>query len=439
MTLGEKIQLSRKKKGMSQEDLANLLNVSRQAVQKWESGASTPELSKLVEMSNLFEVSIDWLVKDALEIKNETIKEAEAEPNKEERAAARILDRGTYKVIKVWIIIGMILTPLMFTGQFFLNNPNPSPFAFLGLLEYAITIPLGIVTIRKLKTAGLKGPLIGWGIVTMLFVSFLGGLLILCIKDNKFIPLGELSQNGKNDPITQEASPSDIDRVLKEEKAFKLQKHKERLAKTKIKPITKLSLIFRLSQIGILAMFVILVSCLGASFDSESNRVWIGASYGFVPLIIFSSLFIVDSIISRNFIKNPRFWIGCGLTLAFLVITISSYASPYGNSFQEGFWFIMFGSIFLSSTLLIYSLIEFIVYKDRSVLLLVERIVAAAVYVTVIMLLQMIPVQFNLAPLGIVQGHGFEVFLITGILIILYLLGSTLIKYFRFKEITEEK
>ena len=65
MKLGEKIQLCRKKKGMSQEDLANLLNVSRQAVQKWESEQSQPEINKLVQLSDIFNVSLDWLIKDA--------------------------------------------------------------------------------------------------------------------------------------------------------------------------------------------------------------------------------------------------------------------------------------------------------------------------------------------------------------------------------------
>ena len=59
MEHGEKITLARKKKAMSQEDLANLLNVSRQAVQKWESGASIPEVNKLVQISNMLDVSLD--------------------------------------------------------------------------------------------------------------------------------------------------------------------------------------------------------------------------------------------------------------------------------------------------------------------------------------------------------------------------------------------
>lgn len=63
MTLGERIAALRKAKGFSQEELANQLNLSRQAVYKWESNQSTPELEKLVALSSLFEVSLDELVK----------------------------------------------------------------------------------------------------------------------------------------------------------------------------------------------------------------------------------------------------------------------------------------------------------------------------------------------------------------------------------------
>ena len=52
----------RKQKGLSQEELANRLNVSRQTVSKWEIGDSTPDMEKLSAISELFEVSLDELV-----------------------------------------------------------------------------------------------------------------------------------------------------------------------------------------------------------------------------------------------------------------------------------------------------------------------------------------------------------------------------------------
>ncbi len=63
MKLGETICRLRTKAGLSQNDLAQALEVSRQSVSKWETGASVPELDKLVKMAGLFGVSLDELVK----------------------------------------------------------------------------------------------------------------------------------------------------------------------------------------------------------------------------------------------------------------------------------------------------------------------------------------------------------------------------------------
>ena len=62
--LGEKIASLRKKRGMSQEAFAELLDVSRQAVSKWESGSSFPEIDKIVKISEFFGVTTDYLLKD---------------------------------------------------------------------------------------------------------------------------------------------------------------------------------------------------------------------------------------------------------------------------------------------------------------------------------------------------------------------------------------
>ncbi len=63
MNLADRISELRRQKGWSQEQLAEALNISRQAVSKWESGQSTPELEKVVAMSELFGVSTDYLLK----------------------------------------------------------------------------------------------------------------------------------------------------------------------------------------------------------------------------------------------------------------------------------------------------------------------------------------------------------------------------------------
>lgn len=64
MALPEKLYTLRKKSGLSQEQLAEALNVSRQAISKWEGGSTMPESDKLLALSNYFGVSLDYLLKD---------------------------------------------------------------------------------------------------------------------------------------------------------------------------------------------------------------------------------------------------------------------------------------------------------------------------------------------------------------------------------------
>ena len=60
--LGEKLYLLRKNKNISQEEIAEILNTSRQAVSKWERDESKPDIDKLILMAKLFNVSIDYLL-----------------------------------------------------------------------------------------------------------------------------------------------------------------------------------------------------------------------------------------------------------------------------------------------------------------------------------------------------------------------------------------
>ena len=66
MILADKIIRLRKKNGWSQEELADKMNVSRQAVSKWEAAQTTPDLEKILQLGNLFGVTTDYLLKDEL-------------------------------------------------------------------------------------------------------------------------------------------------------------------------------------------------------------------------------------------------------------------------------------------------------------------------------------------------------------------------------------
>lgn len=83
MRLGQKIADLRKKNNLSQEGLAEKMNVSRQAVSKWESEQSIPDIEKIVNLSELFGVTTDYLLKSgepSFELKNEDINDKDKLP-----------------------------------------------------------------------------------------------------------------------------------------------------------------------------------------------------------------------------------------------------------------------------------------------------------------------------------------------------------------------
>ena len=72
MNLGEKIFKLRKEKGVSQEALAEKVGTTRQAISKWENNQGFPETEKLLQLSKVFEVSVDFLLKDEKAVKDTT-------------------------------------------------------------------------------------------------------------------------------------------------------------------------------------------------------------------------------------------------------------------------------------------------------------------------------------------------------------------------------
>ena len=108
MTLGEKIAKQRKELNYTQEQLADILGVSRQSISKWESDIAYPETEKLIELGKTFDCSMDYLLKeDVMEkggaqdsILSEISKKAITQENKEK----------TKKILKiVGIILGVVL------------------------------------------------------------------------------------------------------------------------------------------------------------------------------------------------------------------------------------------------------------------------------------------------------------------------------------------
>ncbi|GAA0813271.1 MULTISPECIES: helix-turn-helix domain-containing protein [Ligilactobacillus] len=66
MQLGKNLKIARQNSGYTQEEVSNILFVSQQTISNWEKEISTPSVSDLVKISNLYQVSVDTLLKDQL-------------------------------------------------------------------------------------------------------------------------------------------------------------------------------------------------------------------------------------------------------------------------------------------------------------------------------------------------------------------------------------
>lgn len=125
MTIGEKLLNLRKQKNLSQEEVANRLNVSRQTISKWETDQSTPDLDKIGPLCELFEISADELIIGESAIKPETTNEQEEKnqfaDNRKKRAQG--IGRGMllYFIAIAWIMISipvMMMNPIVASAIF---------------------------------------------------------------------------------------------------------------------------------------------------------------------------------------------------------------------------------------------------------------------------------------------------------------------------------
>ena len=115
MRLGNSLFHARKKRGFTQEDVADKLGVSRQTVSKWESGQSYPDFQRLVMLSDYFDMTLDELVKDidVQDVRNKNLTD--------EKVASIYLDvenvkNKSRKLIKIFCYAGVILLGIVILG-----------------------------------------------------------------------------------------------------------------------------------------------------------------------------------------------------------------------------------------------------------------------------------------------------------------------------------
>lgn len=159
MNFNAKLQTLRKQSNLSQEQLAQKLNVSRQAVSKWETGEGYPELDKLVQISNIFDVSLDYLIKDKeTENKDYLEKTADRQLNIEFTDLSEIEDYvemrnhlGKNIAIGVMIIICSIILPIIMEDTHFEDIAG-------GIMLIIMGIGIGLLVMTGIRFNQLEKP-----------------------------------------------------------------------------------------------------------------------------------------------------------------------------------------------------------------------------------------------------------------------------------------
>lgn len=199
MELSEKIQSLRKKQGMSQEALAEKLNVSRQAVSKWELGVSVPDVDKIVLMSNLFGVTTDYLLKRQEEI-----------PEKEENVIyVKEVRNWVYERKSRRTLFGLPLYHIHFEGR---SDVGGVRIGFRGKAEGIIAIGArakGVLAIGFLAKGILTFGNLAVGLYAIGNVA-VGNKIALGNYAVGHIAIGN-SVNGVKEMILQDANFSDMD------------------------------------------------------------------------------------------------------------------------------------------------------------------------------------------------------------------------------------
>lgn len=118
MDFSEKLITLRKSRNLTQEQLAEKLNVSRQSVSKWESGQVIPDVEKIVEVSKIFDVTLDYLLKpseiDELSLKTDLLARQQQQLLAREQKRAKV-----YRNILYSVVIYLVFFAILFVEHYF--------------------------------------------------------------------------------------------------------------------------------------------------------------------------------------------------------------------------------------------------------------------------------------------------------------------------------
>ena len=158
MTFGEKLQALRKARGWSQEELAQQINVSRQALSKWESGASVPDTENVIALSRLFGVPTDYLLLDERKDPGHVPGVAWPKPRKYLLAAAIAGAVGTVAIRFIWAAAAASMFSNFGSDMLDFMDSNagfPGGFMTPVLQQYTLLSVLNTVFLVLLAAGGL--------------------------------------------------------------------------------------------------------------------------------------------------------------------------------------------------------------------------------------------------------------------------------------------
>lgn len=174
-TFSEKLLELRRREGLSQEQLADRLGVTRQSVSKWESGAAAPELGKLIALSDLFSVSVDYLVKDQLEEPEHSASEASPSTARLEEQVEEIS-----RYFRGWTcfwdsktrLFGLPLVSVRLHLRPHMMRNRDAARGIIAIGNIAVgVVALGAVSVGALSLGVISAGLLALGIMTLGLVS----------------------------------------------------------------------------------------------------------------------------------------------------------------------------------------------------------------------------------------------------------------------------
>ncbi len=151
MNIGERIYNLRKEKGLSQEQLANKLDVSRQSISKWELGESNPEIVNIVQLAKVFDVSTDYLLQNKT---NDNV-------SSDKSNSLDVLTK--FKTTMIVSTSLLLLSLLILTYNVILIG-----FAFIGLVASLLLFIIGMVQIRSIDSLDARKLSL---VMTMIYVN----------------------------------------------------------------------------------------------------------------------------------------------------------------------------------------------------------------------------------------------------------------------------